>query len=75
LFVVGIFNSLYYIHFEINGVSCNLIGSQESDFSTKRTPGSAIRAEIVPSFNQSHLSADFNQPIIFNHRIQTANQF
>jgi hypothetical protein len=45
---------LYYIHFEINGVSCNLIGSQECDFSTNRTPSSAIRAEIRPSFNQSH---------------------
>jgi hypothetical protein len=41
----------YYIHFEINAVSCNLIGSQECDFSTNRT---AIRAEIAPSFNQSH---------------------
>ena len=46
--------TLYYIHFEINGVSCNLIGSQECDFSTNRTPSSAIRAEIAPSFNQSH---------------------
>ena len=44
----------YYIHFEINGVSCNLIGSQECDFSTNRTARSAIRAEIAPSFNQSH---------------------
>jgi hypothetical protein len=35
---------IYYIHFEINGVSCNLIGSQECDFSTNRT---AIRAEIA----------------------------
>jgi hypothetical protein len=35
---------LYYIHFEINGVSCNVIGSQECDFSTNRT---AIRAEIA----------------------------
>jgi hypothetical protein len=49
--------TLYYIHFEINGVSCNLIGSQVCDFSTNRTPSSvcsAIRAEIAPSFNQSH---------------------
>jgi hypothetical protein len=46
--------ALYYIHFEINGVSCNLIGSQECDFSTNRTPSIAIRAEIAPSFNQSH---------------------
>ena len=46
--------AFYYIHFEINGVSCNLIGSQECDFSTNRTPSSAIRAEIAPSFNQSH---------------------
>jgi hypothetical protein len=46
--------AIYYIHFEINGVSCNLIGSQECDFSTNRTPSSAIRAEIAPSFNQSH---------------------
>ena len=38
------YNTLYYIHFEINGVSCNLIGSQECDFSTNRT---AIRAEIA----------------------------
>jgi hypothetical protein len=45
---------IYYIHFEINGVSCNLIGSQVCDFSTNRTPSSAIRAEIAPSFNQSH---------------------
>ena len=45
---------IYYIHFEINGVSCNLIGSQEYDFSTNRTPSSANRAEIAPSFNQSH---------------------
>jgi hypothetical protein len=59
---------VYYIHFEINGVSCNLIGSQVCDFSTNRTPSSAIRAEIAPSF-------DFSQPIIFNHRIQTANEF
>jgi hypothetical protein len=66
---------LYYIHFEINGVSCNLIGSQECDFSTNRTARSAIRAEIAPSFNQSHLSADFSQPIIFSHRIETANEF
>jgi hypothetical protein len=44
----------YYIHFEINGVSCNPIGSQECDFSTNRTPSSAIRAEIATSFNQSH---------------------
>jgi hypothetical protein len=35
---------IYYIHFEINGVPCNLIGSQEYDFSTNRT---AIRAEIA----------------------------
>jgi hypothetical protein len=68
-----VITSLYYIHFEINGVSCNLIGSQECDFSTNRTPSSAIRAEIAPSFNQSHWSADFNQPMIFIHRIQTAN--
>ena len=46
--------SLYYIHFEINGVSCNLIGSQDCDFRTNRTPSSSIRAEIAPSFNQSH---------------------
>jgi hypothetical protein len=39
------------------------------------SPSSAIRAEIGPSFNQSHYSADFSQPIIFNHRIQTANEF
>jgi hypothetical protein len=52
-----------------------MIGSQECDFSTNRTPSSAIRAEIAPSFNQSHLCADFSQPIIFNHRIETANQF
>ena len=45
---------MYYIHFEINGVSCNLIGSQVCDFSKNRTPSSAIRAEIAPSFNQSH---------------------
>ena len=45
---------IYYIHFEINGVSCYLIGSQECDFSTNRTPSSAIRTEIAPSFNQSH---------------------
>jgi hypothetical protein len=57
--------TFYYIHFEINGVSCNLIGSQECDFSTNHTPSRAIRAEIAPSFNQSHLSADFNQPITF----------
>jgi hypothetical protein len=49
---VQLFHLLY--HFEINGVSCNLIGSQECDFSTNRTPSSAIRAEIAPSFNQSH---------------------
>jgi hypothetical protein len=54
-----------YIHFEINGVSCNLIGSQQCDFSANCTPSSAIRAEIAPSFNQSHSSADFSQPIIF----------
>jgi hypothetical protein len=53
--------TLYYIHFEINGVSCNLNGSQECDFSTNHTPSSAIHAEFAPSFNQSHLSADFNQ--------------
>jgi hypothetical protein len=35
---------VYYIHFEINGVSCNLIGSQECNFSTNRI---AIRAEIA----------------------------
>jgi hypothetical protein len=35
---------LCYIHFEINGVSCNLIGSQECDFGKNRT---AIRAEIA----------------------------
>jgi hypothetical protein len=46
--------TIYYIHFEINGVSCNLIVSQECDFSTNRTSSSAIRAEIAPSFNQSH---------------------
>ena len=35
--------TIYYIHFEINGVSCNLIGSQtECDFSTNHTPCSAI---------------------------------
>jgi hypothetical protein len=45
-------NTIYYIHFEIIGVSCNLIGSQECDFSTNRTPSSAIRAEIAPSVNQ-----------------------
>jgi hypothetical protein len=45
---------LYYFHFEINGVSCNLIASQECDFSTFRTPSCAIRAEIAPSFYQSH---------------------
>ena len=33
-----------FFHFEINGVSCNLIGSQECDFSTNR---SAIRTEIA----------------------------
>jgi hypothetical protein len=44
----------YYIHFEINGVSCNLNSSQDCDFSPNSTPNSAIRAEIVPSFNQSH---------------------
>jgi hypothetical protein len=32
---IGIFY-FYYIHFEINGVSSNLIGSQECDFSTNR---------------------------------------
>jgi hypothetical protein len=40
----SVITSLYYTHFEINGVSCNLIGSQECDFSTNRT---AIRAEIA----------------------------
>jgi hypothetical protein len=55
----------YYIHFEINGVYCNLIGSQQCDFSTNRTLSSAIRAEIAPYFNQSHSSADFSQQIIF----------
>jgi hypothetical protein len=42
---------IYYINFEINGVSCNLIDSQECDFTTNRTPSSAIHAEIAPSFN------------------------
>jgi hypothetical protein len=37
-------NQLYYINFEINGVACNMIGSQECDFSTNRT---TIRAEIA----------------------------
>jgi hypothetical protein len=37
----------YYIHFEINGVSCNLIGSQECDFSKNRNPSGAISARIA----------------------------
>jgi hypothetical protein len=68
--------SFYYIHFEINGVSCNLIGSQECDFSTNRT---AIRAEIallltnhirvLTSANQSYLIIGFKQPINFKKNV------
>jgi hypothetical protein len=69
-------NIFYYIHFEINGVSWNLIGSQECDFSTNRT---AIRAEIallwtnhirvLTSANQSYLIMGFKQPIKFNKNV------
>jgi hypothetical protein len=72
-------NNVYYIHFEINGFSCNLIGSQECDFSTNRTPSSAIRAEIalvrinhirvLTSANQSYLIIGFKQPIKFNKNV------
>jgi hypothetical protein len=54
VFFLQINGTIYYIQFEINGVSCNLIGSQQCDLSTNRTPSSAIRAEIASSVNQSH---------------------
>ena len=53
---------IYFIHFEINGVSCNLIGSQECDFSTNRTP-------VLTSANQSYLIIGFKQPIKFNKNV------
>jgi hypothetical protein len=72
-------NNVYYIHFEINGFSCNLIGSQECDFSTNRTHSSAIRAEIallwtnhirvLTSANKSYLIIGFKQPIKLNKNV------
>jgi hypothetical protein len=54
--------NFYYVHFEINDVSCNLIGCM----------GSAIGAKIA-SVVQPIVLECCPQPIIFNCMIQIAN--
>jgi hypothetical protein len=74
--------TLYYIHFEINGVSCNLIGPQDCDFSTNRTPSLAVRfvlkshllltnhIRVLTSANQTYLIVGFKQPINFKKNVK-----
>jgi hypothetical protein len=38
---------IYYIHFEINGDSCNLFGSQECDFSTNHSPSGSSSSMMI----------------------------
>jgi predicted lactoylglutathione lyase len=58
-------------------VSWNLIGSQESDFSTNRTPSTfsqptffqPIHIRVLTSANQSYLNIGFKQPINFKKNV------
>ena len=70
---------LYYIHFEINGVSCNLIGSQECDFSTNTLLAVrfVLKSDLLPtnhirvltSANQSYLIIRFKQSMNFKKNV------
>ena len=54
-------NTLYYIHFEITGDPCNLIGPQQCDLFTNRT--------ILGSKSHLFFSANENK-----HKKKTTNQ-
>jgi hypothetical protein len=71
-----------YTHFEINGVSYNLIGSQECDFSTNLALRFVLKSHllstnhirVLTSANQSYLIIGFKQRINFKEKCDMANE-
>ena len=62
---------IYYIHFEITGDPCNLIGSQQCDLFTNRTIFYS-KSHLFPS--QSERNTKTKQPIRFKGLFKVTNQ-